>query len=93
MAFLFDLVHTTSADIEVEEGTAWLRALSVSQAERVVVSWVKGTAVETTWEIFTRYWNDFCYPASDDVTVYPPTGEWVLVYHHEERFAWGRVAS
>jgi len=43
-------------------------------------------AIETTWSIFTEYWDAFCYPSSDDVTVVPVTGSWRLVYYHYEQF-------
>lgn len=37
IAFTFDLVHTTSADVSVEAGKNWLRALPVAQSDRVIV--------------------------------------------------------
>jgi hypothetical protein len=37
----------------------------------IVVSWDADTAVLTDTELFIEHWDDFCYPASDDVTVLP----------------------
>ena len=87
---LFDAVHGASADVPCDEGTEWLRQLPVALSEQVIVRWDTPTAVRTTWEIFTAYWDDFCYASSDDVEVFPESGEWLLLYHHWEEFKWGR---
>ena len=59
-------------------------------AGQVTVRWDSTTAVRTTWKVFADHWDDFCYPGSDDVEVFPLTGEWLLLYHHWEQFEWGR---
>jgi hypothetical protein len=87
---LFDAVQSASADVPCEEGTNWLRQLPVALSDQVIVQWDTSTAVRTTWEVFTRYWDDFCYPSSDDVEVFPQSGKWLLLYHHWEEFEWGR---
>ena len=38
-------------------------------SQTVIVHWDNTTAVETTWEVFAHYWDDFCYPSSDDVDI------------------------
>jgi len=86
----FDEVQAASADISSEEGTKWLRLLAIAPAEPVIVRWDSATAVRTTWKVFADYWADFCYPSSDDVEVFPQSGEWLLLYHHWEQFEWGR---
>ncbi|HEX4797438.1 MAG TPA: hypothetical protein VH370_26830 [Humisphaera sp.] len=86
----FSEIQTASADIPCDQGTKWLRELPIALTEQVIVQWNSSTAVRTTWEIFTQYWDDFCYPSSDDVEVVPQSGEWVLMYHHWEVFGWGR---
>ncbi|MCX6924445.1 MAG: hypothetical protein NT154_14705 [Verrucomicrobia bacterium] len=64
----------------------WLRSIQPDGQASVYVTWSQALAVRTTWGIFTRYWDDFCYPSSDDVTVAPVAGTWRLVYCHDERF-------
>ena len=86
---LFAAIESASADVPCQEGTKWLRQLPVAMSERVIVRWDTSTAVQTTWEVFTEYWDDFCYPSSDDVEVFPQSGEWLLLYHHWEQFEWG----
>ena len=83
-------VRTGSADVSSEEGSKWLRLLPVAPADEVIVRWDASTALRTTWQVFTEYWDDFCYPSSDDVDVFPTSGEWLLRYHHWEQFEWGR---
>jgi len=87
-AQLTDIQSTNARDIE--DARRWLRALPVGSAERIVVRWGPRLAVQTTWEVFTRYWDDFCYPSSDDVEVFPPTRGWILLYHHWDLLEWGR---
>ncbi|HVM48377.1 MAG TPA: hypothetical protein VMU04_10135 [Candidatus Acidoferrum sp.] len=64
----------------------WLRSVQPDSQVRVYVSWSRDLAVETAWHIFTEYWDDFCYPSSDDVMVVPAGGTWQLIYHHYEQF-------
>ncbi len=70
----------------------WLRRVQPDLRARVYVAWSDELAVETSWEIFTEHWDDFCYPSSDDVTVAPVVGTWQLVYHHYEQFDFSRVS-
>jgi hypothetical protein len=70
-----------SADVR-----SWLRRIQPDMRVSVYVSWSEDLAIETSWSIFTEYWDDFCYPSSDNVTVVPIGGIWQLVYHHYEQF-------
>ena len=54
--------------------------------ERIVLSWDEGTALATDYETFASRWDDFCYSASDDVTVLPMRGAWIIQYHHYDMF-------
>ena len=68
----------------------WLLVQFSDREQDVVVSWDKDNAVVTSWGVFCDYWDDFCYPASDDVAVLPPSVDWVLFYQHGERFVFGK---
>lgn len=59
----------------------------------VVVSWDAQTAALTTWQYFAQYWDDFCYPSSDDVTVWAPGERWVLNYRHFQALEFCRDAD
>ena len=64
------LSHAAS-DTDTEEVSRWLRGVQPDLRARVYVRWSQELAVETSWAILTEYWDDFCYPSSDDVTVAP----------------------
>ncbi len=68
----------------------WLRQHIPASEERLIISWDCDNAVVTTVAIFCEYWDDFCYPGSDDVLVSPLHDEWMLFYWHEEVFFFGR---
>ena len=60
--------------------------LPIDPSALVILSWDRGTAVITDWDMFTAHWDDFCYPASDDVSIWPVGGEWTLCYRRYEVF-------
>ena len=59
----------------------------------IIVSWQEDMAVLTNTDLFIQYWDDFCYGASDDVSVWPRDQSWVIHYFHEEVFWYGKSAS
>jgi hypothetical protein len=67
----------------------WLLELPVDASAVVVLSWNRATALVTDWTTFVAHWDDFCYPASDDVTIWSPNGAWTLSYRHYEVFQFG----
>jgi hypothetical protein len=89
----FSSVCVQSADISIRDGCSWLRSQAPNLAEQVTISWQRDTALRTDWELFTAHWDDFCYPASDDVLVLPDSGTWVLRYNHEEIFYFGHRSA
>jgi hypothetical protein len=68
----------------------WLTALPIAPESSILASWDVETAVASDWQTFVAYWDDFCYPRSDDVTVWSPDATWYLCYDHEEVFRFGR---
>lgn len=52
--------------------------------EDLIISWKRRIALKTTKDIFIKYWSDFLYPASDDVTVISEKTNWILFYNHIE---------
>ena len=76
------------ADIPCE---SFLEGLSIQGETEVYLSWDIETALKTNWNIFSQYWDDFCYPASDDLTIIPVDETWILAYFHEEIFEYGKI--
>lgn len=87
---VFESVTRTGANICTNDGCAWLRKQQPDLSVKVSVSWDKDIAIQTTWEIFSAHWDDFCYPSSDDVVVWPESKYWALLYHHEQEFQFGK---
>ncbi len=63
-----------------------LLELPIAAECSVIVSWDRATALATDWGSFVSHWDDFCYPASDDVTIWSPGAAWTLCYFHYEVF-------
>jgi hypothetical protein len=62
----------------------WLGCTLPADDTNVLVSWSRDLAVHTPVELFIEYWDDFCYPSSDDVLVVALSGAWILRYTHWE---------
>jgi hypothetical protein len=91
---LFECSPWIDASIDMpnahEKGRDWLLNKFSGRDHEIIVSWDHSTAVQTTWAVFCDYCDDFCYPSSDDVTVFSPSINWVLFYQHGERFVFGK---
>jgi len=82
-----DIDASWSSEQDHVRVTEALTALPIASEQRIVVEWDRVDVLETSWRTFRDYWDDFCYPSSDDVTICPVDGGWVLCYHHWERFS------
>lgn len=67
-----------------------LAALPIPLSQTILVSWDTHLAVLTEWSVFLTYWDDFCYPSSDDVSIWSPDGAWTVCYEHGETFVFRR---
>lgn len=71
-----------------------LRGLPPAASTQVLISWDARAALVTDWGVFIAHWDDFCYPSSDDVTIWPLDASWTLCYRHYEIFQFNsRVRS
>lgn len=75
--------------IEVSRG---LKSLEPANELSALISWHPAEAVVVDWYVFVDYWNSFCYPASDDVTIMPLNETWIMEWHHDEYFLFARLA-
>lgn len=87
---LFENIEQINASGEEKEVQHWLSSCSLDLNQTVIVSWDGSLAALVEWKVFCEYWNDFCYPASDDVAIFPFSEEWTLLYSHEEYFTFGK---
>lgn len=52
--------------------------------EDIIISWERKLTLKTKKKIFIKYWTDFLYPSSDDVTIISERTNWILFYNHCE---------
>ncbi|MFI5529908.1 hypothetical protein ACIA8O_15340 [Kitasatospora sp. NPDC051853] len=74
----------------------WLRALPIAADEQVRVGWPGDRAAACMpFTVFVERYDDFWYPAMDDVVVMieEPRTIAVIVLDHEEHFAFGRLTT
>ena len=81
-------INTFNNSSEIRQ---WLLEQTSDLNQTVIVSWNKELAVLVSWKVFCDYWDDFCYPSSDDVAIFPQSGGWMLIYSHEEYFMFGKA--
>ncbi len=87
---LFEHIEQINTSGEESEIQRWLLTCSSNLNQTVIVSWNNRLAVLVKWKVFCEYWDDFCYPSSDDVAIFPLSEEWMLIYSHSEYFDFGR---
>ena len=78
--------------LEPDAVRLWLTKRRISPESCVYVRWNVELAIQTEWSIFCEYWDDFCYPSSDDVEIWPVAPGWLLQYRHWEVFEFRRLA-
>ena len=89
MESLFERVSRIDTFDDSSDIRLWLLARTSDLNQTVAVSWDNDLAALVRWKVFCDYWDDFCYPASDDVAIFPLSGEWMLSYSHDEYFMFG----
>lgn len=77
----------TSGDAEPVR--AWLEHVIPPHSDDVLIQWEPGLAALTHEAVFRTYWDDFCYPSSDDVLIWPLSDAWAAFYFHEESLTAG----
>lgn len=65
---------------KVERFRSQLEVILKPWNEDILISWQRKTVLKTTKEIFLKYWDDFLYASSDDVTIISDKTNWILFY-------------
>jgi hypothetical protein len=47
-------------DEAVDAARSWLREQQPKLDQVITIEWSSGCSVQTTWDVFTKYWDDFC---------------------------------
>jgi hypothetical protein len=85
-----DIASTSLAESSPSDVRKWLYRRGLPCAHDVYLSWSSDTSVRTSWKLLVKYWDDFWYPMSDDLTVIDGDMGWALLLHHEGEAFFGR---
>ncbi|HEX8311970.1 MAG TPA: hypothetical protein VF614_11670 [Chthoniobacteraceae bacterium] len=85
----FQTVETISAS-DTALARAWL-AERIGRTERVFVSFGSRHVCAISASAFLTHWQDMFGPARDDVLITDEQESWILFYHHEDQFQFGRT--
>lgn len=80
-----DWIIASSETVDsIEKFSNDFKELTQDYNENLFISWNRSTCIYTTKEIFIKFWDDFCYPSSDDITIISELTNWVYFYNHIE---------
>lgn len=86
----FTALERQETETDEQAVTSWLRRHAPATSQEAVLAYEQHDHVYVVgWEVLCRHWTDFCMPG-DELVLSPLTEEWILYYHHEEVFLWGR---
>ena len=90
LSSLYQQATTPTGQKQTAKVKDWLLSQQNALTTPVILSWDEETALNTTWGTFAHYWDDFCYPSSDDLVVFPDHLEWCVFYAHYEILVYGK---
>jgi hypothetical protein len=67
----------------------WLYHRGIAFDKLVFLSWDKTNAMIVPWKILIKYFNNFYYGSSDDLTVIDQSLNWALLFFHEDEIYFG----
>lgn len=71
-------------NLKVERFKNQLELLLEPWNEGIIITWKRNITLKTSKSIFLKYWTDFLYPSSDDVTIISEETNWIMFYRHFE---------
>ncbi len=80
-------LHGESIETSMERDAVNAFLASRLPDEKIIVNWDHDTSVIMDTTTFIRYWDDICYPSSDDVSIWSEEESWLLRYYHFEKFS------
>ena len=75
-------VASSDTQEDIAKFSECFKTLAQPYDENLYISWNRKTCLYTTKEIFIAYWDDFCYPSSDNITIISELTNWVFFYNH-----------
>lgn len=87
---LFNKINTVAINKNEKEIKDWLSKRGLTSEQEVFVSWDSDTAMIVPWKLLIKYFDDFYYSSSDDLTVINQSNTWALLFHHSDIIYWGQ---
>jgi hypothetical protein len=80
-----------------EDGEAeikkWLIKKGLPFDKKVYLSWQDDIGMIAPWELVVKYFDDFYYGSSDDLTVFDESLNWAVLFFHEDIVYFGTNAE
>ena len=67
----------------------WLYNRGLPFDKEVYLSWQPDEGMIVPWKILIKYFDDFYYSGSDDLTVFDNSLNWALLFYHESEIYFG----
>ena len=90
-SFFIDNAISCQTDGDPAQVIKWLKRIIPNKCTQLALFWKQDMAIITEHALFVPHWDDFCYPSSDDVIIWPIDAKWVLFYHHSEVFYFKQI--
>lgn len=68
----------------------WFDDLLIESNREIILIWDSWGVVITKWRVFQKYYEDFFFPVSDDLTIIDGSINWALYLNHDENMFYGR---
>jgi hypothetical protein len=79
----------SSSNDNESEIKKWLYRRGLPFGKEVCVVWNHNEAMIVPWKLLIKYFDDFAYPGSDDLTVFDESLNWALLFFHEGEIYFG----
>jgi hypothetical protein len=83
-----EYARLTGRDVSDDDRQAvidWLQSLNLPTADLVNVFWLADReGIRVNLNRFLEHYDDFWFPARDDVWICPVSSQWILEFSHEE---------
>ena len=67
----------------------WLYQRGLPFDKPVFLSWQPTEAMIVPWKIFIKYYDNFYFSVSDDLTIFDQSLTWALLFYHEDEIYFG----
>ncbi len=83
------VTHQDGFKSEDKKVKKWMYELGVPFKNPVFVSYDRDCGFIMPWKLLIKYWRNFYYSISDDITIFDDSLQWCLLMFHEHEFYFG----